>query len=62
VAEAISSIRGDIPRPDSKALALDLSKAEPAMEGTKRFPDLNVLGNNLGVYQPKPFEQISDAK
>jgi len=62
VAEAISSIRSDIPSARLEALALDLSKAESALEATKRFPDLDVLVNNLGVYQPKPFEQITDAE
>ena len=62
VAEAISSIRADIPSARLEALALDLSKAEPAMEATRRFPDVDVLVNNLGVYQLKPFEQITDAE
>src|SRR5207244_6602032 len=26
----------------------------------QRFPDVNVLVNNLGVYAPKPFEEITD--
>ena len=62
VAEAISSIRADIPSARLETLALDLSKAEAAMETTKRYPDVDVLVNNLGVYQPKPFEQITDAE
>src|SRR5437773_2881041 len=62
VREGISSIPSDIPSARLEALALDLSKAEPAMEATKRFPDVDVLVNNLGVYQPRPFEQITDAE
>src|SRR2546427_11331878 len=62
VAEAISSIRADIPSARIEALALDLSKARDATETTKRFPDVDVLVNNLGVYQPRPFEQITDAE
>ena len=62
VVDAISSIRASVPSARLEALALDLSKAESAMETTKRFPDVDVLVNNLGVYQPKPFEQISDAE
>src|SRR2546422_4526686 len=60
VAEAIASLRADIPPARLESLALDLSKAEAAMETTKRYPDVDVLVNNLGVYQPKPFEQITD--
>jgi NAD(P)-dependent dehydrogenase (short-subunit alcohol dehydrogenase family) len=61
VGEAIASIRRDVPSARVEALALDLSKADAAMEATKRFPDLDILVNNLGVYQVKPFEQITDA-
>src|SRR3989441_5052726 len=62
VAEAISSIRGDIPSARLETLALDLSKARAAPETTIRYPNVDVLVNNLGVYQPKPFEQITDAE
>src|SRR5205814_9155658 len=50
VVEAISSIPANVPSARLEALALDLSKAEFAMETTKRFPDVDVLVNNLGVY------------
>ncbi len=61
VAEAIASLRAGIPSAKLEALALDLSKAGDATETTTRYPDLDVLVNNLGAYQPKPFEQITDA-
>src|SRR5712691_10946985 len=31
-----------------------------ANEVLRRFPDVDVLVNNLGIFEPKPFEQISD--
>src|SRR5208282_2639301 len=62
VAEAIASIRAGNPSARLEALALDLSKADAAAETIKRFPDLDVLVNNLGVYQVQPFEQITDAE
>jgi len=62
VTEAIASIRADIPSAKLEALALDLSKAEAAAETTKRYPDVDILVNNLGVYQLKDFEQITDAE
>ncbi len=61
VTEAIGAIRADNPSATLEALALDLSKADAAMEATRRFPDVDVLVNNLGTYEPKPFEQITDA-
>jgi NAD(P)-dependent dehydrogenase (short-subunit alcohol dehydrogenase family) len=60
VTEAIASIRAGFPSARLEALALDLSKADAAMETTKRFPDVDVLVNNLGIYEVKPFEQITD--
>ena len=48
VAEAIAAIRADVPTAKLEALALDLSKADAAMATTKRFPDVDILVNNLG--------------
>ena len=62
VTEAIAAIRGHIPSARLDGLALDLSKADAAMQTIKRFPDVDILVNNLGVYQLKPFEQITDAE
>src|SRR5882757_4501523 len=62
VAEAIASIRAGNPLARLETLALDLSKAEAASETIKCFPDLDILVNNLGVYQVQPFEQITDAE
>jgi len=61
VAEAIASIRADLPSATLEPLALDLSKADAATEATLWFPSVDILVNNLGVYEPKPFEQITDA-
>jgi NAD(P)-dependent dehydrogenase (short-subunit alcohol dehydrogenase family) len=60
VNEAITSIRAEIPTAKLEALALDLSKARTGAEAGERFPDVSILVNNLGVYTPKPFEEITD--
>src|SRR5205823_1636703 len=62
VRQAIASIRADIPAAKLEALALDLSKADAAAKTTERHPDVDILVNNLGVYQVKAFEQITDAE
>ncbi len=62
VKEAIASIHADIPSAKLEALALDLSKADGAGETTKRYPDVDILVNNLGVYQVRDFAQITDAE
>lgn len=41
--------------------AADLSQAEPAEDTVRRFPGISILVNNLGIFEPKPFEEIPDA-
>ena len=60
VKEAIASIREEVPAAKLEALVLDLSKADAATEAAQRFPKVAILVNNLGVYMPKPFEEITD--
>jgi NAD(P)-dependent dehydrogenase (short-subunit alcohol dehydrogenase family) len=61
VAEAIDKIRKKHPKAKLKAFAGDLSKPEQVTEMDARFQRLDVLVNNLGVYEPKPFEKLTDA-
>ena len=39
----------------------DLSTAAAAEEVVRRHPDIAILVNNLGIFEPKPFEEIPDA-
>jgi NAD(P)-dependent dehydrogenase (short-subunit alcohol dehydrogenase family) len=41
-------------------VAVDLSTSAGAEELFKRVPQVDILVNNLGVYQAKPFEETSD--
>ncbi|CAN5395149.1 SDR family oxidoreductase [soil metagenome] len=38
----------------------DLSTAEAAKALVDRFPGIEILVNNLGIFEPKPFEDIPD--
>src|ERR1700742_5091778 len=38
----------------------DLSDAARAAELVRKFPDVDILVNNLGIFEPKPFEEIPD--
>jgi NAD(P)-dependent dehydrogenase (short-subunit alcohol dehydrogenase family) len=38
----------------------DLSNAAQAAELARKFPDVDILVNNLGIFEPKPFEEIPD--
>lgn len=60
VSEAIEKIRQKHPRAKLEALVGDLSKLEPVKRATGSFPHVYVLINNLSIYEPKSFEDISD--
>jgi NAD(P)-dependent dehydrogenase (short-subunit alcohol dehydrogenase family) len=42
-------------------VAADLATAEGCEKLLRAHPDVDVLVNNMGVFEPRPFEQISDA-
>ena len=41
-------------------IAADLATAHGSTKCIEAVPDVDVLVNNLGVYEPKPFEKITD--
>ncbi len=61
VQEAMACIQAGTPSALLEPLAADLAQADGAAEAVKRFPDADILVNNLGVYAPQAFEKISDA-
>jgi NAD(P)-dependent dehydrogenase (short-subunit alcohol dehydrogenase family) len=46
---------------DAVGLAANLSTASAAEQLAKEFPDVEILITNLGIFEPKPFEDIPDA-
>ena len=60
VTEAIQKIQQKQPHAKLEALIGDLSKVEAVKQATNRFPQVDVLINNLGIYEIKSFENISD--
>ena len=59
VDDAVARLR-NIASAEISGLAADLGVAEAVREATARFPEVDILVNNLGIFEPKPFEQISD--
>ena len=59
--EAIGSIRKTHPDARLEALAADLATPRGAETALDRFPELDILVNSLGIYEPRPFEEITDA-
>lgn len=60
VKTAIERIRSHNAGAKLEGIAVDLGSAAGADEVVRRFPEVDVLVNNLGIFEPKPFEQISD--
>src|SRR5437762_5206542 len=60
VKTAIERIRSHNVGAKLEGIAVDLGTAAGADEVVRRFPAVDVLVNNLGIFEPKPFEQISD--
>ncbi|MBV9295477.1 MAG: SDR family oxidoreductase [Acidobacteriaceae bacterium] len=61
VDEALSKLVAVNPNARPEGLAVDLGTSEGAEAITERWPSVDILINNVGIFEPKPFEQISDA-
>jgi NAD(P)-dependent dehydrogenase (short-subunit alcohol dehydrogenase family) len=61
VAEALAKIRQTIPGPKLEGFVGDLSDAAIVDKLVKQFPTVDILVNNLGIFEPKPFEEIPEA-
>src|ERR1700694_3983894 len=60
VADAVSLLRREVAGAPVDGVAADLSTADGCRELIGRLPEVDVLVNNLGIFEPKPFEQITD--
>ena len=62
VEQAVQRIRATAPGADVTGVAADAGSAEGAAALIAARPDVDVLVNNMGIFEPKAFEQISDAE
>ena len=60
VAAAQAEIRQHHPEARLEGFAGDLADAATVADLVERFPNMDILVNNLGIYEPKPFEEIPD--
>jgi NAD(P)-dependent dehydrogenase (short-subunit alcohol dehydrogenase family) len=47
---------------DLRGFAGDLSVASSAEQLVREYPGIQILVNNLGIFEPRPFEEIPDAE
>src|SRR5437016_1393533 len=60
VVEAKKQIDQTVPDARIESFAGDLSTASATETLLQRFPRVDILVNNLGIFEPKPFEDIPD--
>ncbi|HUJ40021.1 MAG TPA: SDR family NAD(P)-dependent oxidoreductase [Candidatus Acidoferrales bacterium] len=61
VAAAVESIRKSNAGAKLRGVAGDLGTAKGAADFVRAVPEADVLVNNLGIYQAKPFAELTDA-
>jgi NAD(P)-dependent dehydrogenase (short-subunit alcohol dehydrogenase family) len=60
VNSALEQVRKAVPDAKVEGFAGDLATTTAAENLLKLFPAVDILVNNLGIYEPKPFDEISD--
>jgi NAD(P)-dependent dehydrogenase (short-subunit alcohol dehydrogenase family) len=60
VDQAISKLRDSVPSQQAAGLAADLGSAEGTQKAIDQFPEVDILVNNLSIFEPKRFEDITD--
>jgi diketogulonate reductase-like aldo/keto reductase len=60
IASALEHIRGAVPNAVVEGFTGDLASAEEAERLFQQLSSVDILINNLGIYEPKTFEDISD--
>ena len=61
VGEAVAKVQQAAPSAKVHAAVFDLGDATGCAALVQQFPDVDILVNNLGIYEPKGFFDIEDA-
>jgi NAD(P)-dependent dehydrogenase (short-subunit alcohol dehydrogenase family) len=60
VATALGGLRRAHPGAKLEGFAGDLATTAAAAALVRRWPEIDILVNNLGIFEPRPFEEIDD--
>ena len=60
VSAAVDRLRSELPVAVVGGIAADLSGGEGCRALIAALPEVDVLVNNMGIFEPKPFDQITD--
>jgi NAD(P)-dependent dehydrogenase (short-subunit alcohol dehydrogenase family) len=60
VEAAVARLRDELADAQVQGIAADLGGADGCAQLTAQLPEVDVLVNNLGIFEPKAFEQIPD--
>jgi len=61
VAQAVDEIRRQVAGAQVSGVAADLGGAEGCQRVFERVREVDILVNNVGIFEPRPFEEIGDA-
>jgi NAD(P)-dependent dehydrogenase (short-subunit alcohol dehydrogenase family) len=61
VDDAIQRIKSELPNASVTGVAADLGNAEGCQRMIAALPEVDILVNNVGIFEPVAFEAISDA-
>ena len=60
VEEAVQKIKKEGGDGEVSGIAADLSTADGVADLVRQLPDVDILVNNVGIFEPKSFEEIPD--
>lgn len=60
VEQTIAALQAENVRGKLLGLAVDLGTAAGVADTIQQYPQVDIVVNNLGIYEPKPFAEISD--
>ena len=60
VREAVAQIKKEARDANVRGIAADLGSANGCGDLVRQLPRVDILVNNVGIFEPKPFEKITD--